>query len=416
MSAVSDSHLQRGPMQDKGSFLDPRKLTLDEWADILRAETGTVITTEDFKAQHGPHFAPWNTEASRDTIVHLVDGLGDVNPLFRDEDYVRSTRYGTLIAPPSFLYTVWYPTGTFMRKMVQGFSGFNSGGDMEWFRPILRGDRFTFKLTSPSKIEMKPSRTSGKILLVHARVDYYNQRGELVAVGHGYSIKAETTKFRESNKQKDLSIHKSTPEELERIYALKAKEEIRGAQPRWWEDVNVGDDLPEVVQGPASPMDNVALYAGLAMYSLKADSMELASPYARDFPMPPHPDTGGFANHLTFSIDSRIANWRHNLQGAVVIGMHRMSQAQVPFTNWIGDDGFLWKFGAEMNRFKLIGDIVWCRAKVTNKYVHEGRHCLDIEHHGENQRGETIQKGAATVILPSKNHGPVIFPNPTASE
>jgi hypothetical protein len=125
---------------DSGSFLDPRKLTIDEWADILREEVGTVITTEEFKLQHGEHFAPWNTEASRDTILHLVDGLGDVNPLYRDEAYAETTRYGALVAPPSFLYTVWYPTGTFMRKMVQGFSGFNSGGAMEWLKHARRED------------------------------------------------------------------------------------------------------------------------------------------------------------------------------------------------------------------------------------------------------------------------------------
>ena len=400
----------------KGSFLDPRKLTLEEWADILRSEVGTVITTEEFKLQHGEHFAPWNTEASRDTILHLVDGLGDVNPLFRDEGYAQATRYGALVAPPSFLYTVWYPTGTFMRKMVQGFSGFNSGGSMEWFRPVLKGDRFTFKLTSPAKIEVKESTRTGRMILVHARVDYYNQRGELVAVGTGYSIKAETQHFRETNKQKDTSIHENTPEELERIYAAKANEEIRGAEPRWWEDVSVDDQLTPVVQGPASPMDNAAMFAGLGVYSLKADSMELVSPYARDFPMPPHPDTGGFANHLTFSIDSRIAQWRHNLQGAVTIGMHRMAQAMVLYSNWMGDDGFLSKFSKRMNRFKIIGDTVWLKGKVTRKYVHEGRHCVDIESWGENQRDEIIQNGSATVILPSKEHGPVNFPTPATGD
>ncbi len=401
---------------ERGTFLDPRKLTLEEWAEALRAEIGTVITTEEFKAQHGEHFAPWNTEATRDTILHLVDGLGDINPLFRDEGYAQNTRYSSLAAPPSFLYSVWYPTGTFMRKMVQGFSGFNSGGDMEWFRPILKEDRFTFKLTSPSKIAIKPSRTSGKILLVHARVDYYNPRGELVAIGHGYSIKAETQRFRESNKQREAEVYKNTPEQLDRIYAEKAKEEVRGPQPRWWEDVQAEQLLPAVVQGPSSPMDNVALYAGLGLYSLKADSLELTSPYARDFPMPPHPDTGGFANHLTFSIDSRIAAWRHNLQGAVVIGMHRMAQGMIPFTNWMGDDGFLWKYSNQMPRFKLIGDTVWCRGKITKKYVHQGRHCVDVDSWGENQRGETIQKGTATLILPSKEHGPVNFPIPFGAE
>lgn len=397
-------------MTEKGSFLDPRELTLDEWVEILQKEVGTVITVDELKAQHGAHWAPWNTEASRDTIVHLADGLGDLNPLYRDEEYAKRTRYGTLVAPPSFLYTVWYPTGTFMRRMVQGFSGFNSGGAMEWFRPVLKGDKITFRLISPSKVEVKESSSAGKMVLIHARVEYYNQRGELVAIGTGYSIKAKTSRFKKVGKYREVPIYHNSPEDLERIRADQAREVIRGEKPRWWEEVEEGDEVAPVVHGPASPFDNVALYAGCGLYSLKADRLMLESPYGRDYPMPPYPDTGGFANHLTFSIDSRLAQWRHDLQGAVVIGLHRMSRSMMLYSNWIGDDAFLWKFYNRVNRFVMIGDTVWCKGRVTKKYVNDEMYCVDIESWGENQRGEEVQRGTATVVLPSLEGGPVSYP------
>ena len=39
-------------------------------------------------------------------------------------------------------------------------------------------------------------------------------------------------------------------------------EEIRGSNPRWWEDVQVGDALKPVVKGPMSHGDITAFVAG----------------------------------------------------------------------------------------------------------------------------------------------------------
>ena len=41
----------------------------------------------------------------------------------------------------------------------------------------------------------------------------------------------------------------------------------------------------------------------------------------------------------------------------------RVSCLSVLLTNWIGDDGFLWKFRAELRRFNIIGDTTWCKGK-----------------------------------------------------
>lgn len=51
----------------------------------------------------------YNRYVNPDSIRHFVDGIGDPNPLYRDEEYARNTRYKSLVAPPSWLYSV-YPT------------------------------------------------------------------------------------------------------------------------------------------------------------------------------------------------------------------------------------------------------------------------------------------------------------------
>ena len=47
----------------------------------------------------------WNREATKDAIWHFAEALGDDNPLWTDEEYASKSRYGRIIAPPTFLYT-----------------------------------------------------------------------------------------------------------------------------------------------------------------------------------------------------------------------------------------------------------------------------------------------------------------------
>ncbi len=43
-----------------------------------------------------PYF---NTSATRDTIAHYCDGIGDVNPLFTDPDYAKKSSFGKAGSP-----------------------------------------------------------------------------------------------------------------------------------------------------------------------------------------------------------------------------------------------------------------------------------------------------------------------------
>src|SRR3989304_6736020 len=81
-------------------------------------------------------------------------------------------------------------------------------------------------------------------------------------------------------------------------------------------------------------------------------------------------------------------------------------------TNWVGDDGWLSKFFCEMRAFNFLGDWHLMEGKVTRKR-REGPHCLaDLELKGTSQRGIITCPGTATVILPSREHGPAVLPTP----
>src|ERR1700692_2756043 len=82
---------------------------------------------------------PWCYEATRDNIRHYAHGIGDDNPLWCDPDYAAKTRYGGIIAPPSFLFA----TSPLVSGCVGGLPGLHamwSGADWTWHKPVRRND------------------------------------------------------------------------------------------------------------------------------------------------------------------------------------------------------------------------------------------------------------------------------------
>lgn len=52
---------------------------------------------------------PYNEVATKDNIGKFADGIGDPNQLWRDEAYAKDTGYERIVAPPSWLFSV-FPT------------------------------------------------------------------------------------------------------------------------------------------------------------------------------------------------------------------------------------------------------------------------------------------------------------------
>ncbi len=46
-------------------------------------------------------------EIEKEPVRRFADAVGDLNPLYWDEDYARKSKYGAIIAPPGFLSSLW---------------------------------------------------------------------------------------------------------------------------------------------------------------------------------------------------------------------------------------------------------------------------------------------------------------------
>jgi acyl dehydratase len=341
-----------------------------------------------------------NEEATKDTIRHFADGIGDPNPLWRNEEYAKKTRIGTITAPPSFLFSV------FVGVVQQGLAGvhaFHSGSDWEFYRPMLRGDSFRVECTF-SGLDEKSTDFADTWLVEHYDSKYYNQKGQLVAINRPTQIRATRSGMKKSGKYTRLQLpHPWTEEEALNIEDQGLAEEIRGASPRFWEDVKVGEELPPLVKGPISMTDEIAWLAGGATQPFQANSVAYAlyrkiSGWAFF-----HPITHAHEIIESVHIDPQAAATT-GLPYPYDFGAQRHSWLMQSVTHWMGDDGFLKRSHARYSRFLYLSDAVWVKGKVLRKYIDgDGDFCVDIESTAINQRNENaLHPALCTVALPSR--------------
>lgn len=337
----------------------------------------------------------YNEEATRDTIRHFALGIGDLNPLWLKEDYARQTRYGTLIAPPTFLYScAWVG-----RLGMPGVHGMFAGSDWEFYAPVKIGDRITVTSKVVDLIE-KPSKFSGRQFKQDFEVAYRNQHGDLVAINRVHAMRQERDAARDTGKYKGIEKKKWTPEELEEVWAGYEREEIRGATPRYWEDVKIGEELTPVVKGPLTVRDCIAWVMGGGSIYVRAHRD--AYLFMKRHPAGFIPDELGIPD-----VPERV-HWvdefavKVGVPGVYDYGPQRVSWLGHLMTNWIGDDGWLKELKVQVRRFNIIGDVHWCKGKVTDKYERDGEHLVECQIWAENQRGEITAPGFAKVALPSR--------------
>src|SRR5512139_3256195 len=98
-----------------------------ELIEEMRGKIGLKLRAEDFV---------FNEEVTRTAIRKFTDGIGDPNPLWRNEEYARNTRYGRLVAPPSWVFSVLGG----IQFGWRGIAGFHSASELFFYRPILLRD------------------------------------------------------------------------------------------------------------------------------------------------------------------------------------------------------------------------------------------------------------------------------------
>ena len=353
---------------------------------------------------------PHNYEVTADGVRHFAHAYGDDNPVYCDADYAAGTRWATLIAPPTFLYTMGEDAAPVpdkaTKELLQGdpFAGLGSYQAMmefEWWRPLRIGDRQRC-LRSQVGVTAKSSAFGGRSAHVTRAFIYTTGAGELTAIRRGTWINAE----RHSSRQRKKEVHAPQPytaEQLEAIDAAYAGEERRGSTPRYWDDVSVGEELPAKVKGPLTTTDVIVWHLGWGMQLTPPGAYRLSHRVRAKVPglFPP--------NQLNVPDTVQRVHWEPErarelgLPMSYDYGAMRETWLAHLMTDWIGDDGWLWKLAVEHRGFNYIGDTTWVRGQVTAKSVVDGYHVVEVALRCENQNGAVTSPATAWVLLPTRD-------------
>ncbi len=149
--------------------------------------TDSSFLTEEMRQQAiGLESEPRTMEVERGAIIKFAEAIGDDNPLYNDEVAARESRFGGLIAPPTFLRSALSarPDLPFHVPFDRVLDG---GSDWEYFVPVRPGDR----ITAVSRIDDINERNGriGLMLIQTIVITYTNQFDQVVATQTNTSIR-----------------------------------------------------------------------------------------------------------------------------------------------------------------------------------------------------------------------------------
>jgi len=387
--------------------------TFDE-NDIERAKLLLGVDTAKKQMEH-------ITTASFDSIRNFAWGVGDNNPLYCDEHYGETTRWGSQIAPNSMAAIIGAPMlGDPMpaevkqqtKGLFRGIHVFVSGGSTEWYRPVHPGDRL-YAFGGEETIEVKESEFAGQSVIQVSREVKVNQRGEVVYVHRVLRVLTERKAARERGKYAEIEPTRYTDEDIEKIDEIYASEQRRGAEPRYWEDVEIGDQLPPMVKGPLTTTEVVAFHAGgygFVPYGLKSSRLAyLNRKRIAPFFVKNEQGVPDVAQRLHWD-----SSWAQAIGNPMAYdyGVMRETWFHHYATDWAGDHAFVLKQSDSIRKFNYHGDVQFLSGEVTGKREENGITVVDVTMKMTNQRDVETAFADVTISLPSRTNGQAVLLTP----
>ncbi len=353
--------------------------TLDEFEEEFRRGGGAALPG-------GP-----SAQASLDNIRRCGDGVGDYNPLWRDEAHAAKSRFGMITAPPIFIYAASlgvraaiYGAIDPARLSSRHFPMNYAGGTIEFHRPIWRDDVITAR-EQVGEITRKHSERIGPFCICTGLVTFHNQRKELVATKTTLMARyrnlggGQTIEYDREPKGQALDV---APDPL--VW----ERERRGAEPRYWEDVAEGEAIPSLEKG-AYTVTELFLFTHGVLGTGRSRRAALEAEGSTDL--------GGGGR-----FDAKHAQQRRNMPGQFDFGPQRVCWMSQIATDWMGDDGTLKRMDSKVRHPNIVGDTNTLHGEVARKYVEDGERLADLDVWVENQAGLATALSRVTVALPTR--------------
>jgi len=354
------------------------------------------------------------TQATHDSMRNFARSYGDDNPLYHDLYYGRTTRWGGQLAAPLIIQVMnraMLGDPGPKRVPFRGIQVFVSGSTNNWYRPIREGD-VLYRFGGLESFTEKQSEFAGRSF-VEVRADVHvNQNAEIVAISRTTAVRTERKAARENKKYSGIAPAEYSADDIARHDAIYAAEKPRGSEPRFWEDVSVGDVLGPLAKGPVTVTDFMVFHAGGYGFHYKPATGRIGYKNRQRIPafyIQNEQGVPDIAMRLHWDKDWAQANGNPMPYDYGVLRDCWLSHV---FTDWMGDDAWLTFSSSTIRKFNYIGDLHVMQGEVTGKRIEGEDHLVDVTARGINQRGDTTCIANGTIMLPSKTNGPVVLPVP----
>jgi acyl dehydratase len=314
---------------------------------------------------------------TEDSIRHFAYCIPDYNGLYLDHEYARTTRWGSIIAPPGYLYAHGTPAWLSTRPGIKDATGQeldkggNAGEAWEFFRPVRPGDR-VYSYGKIIGVEVKRGRKLGDCALTTEIMRYTNDHNELVA-----TLTLTTFRFRDAavdeaggvtrvyppmepgqytrNKYTFPRLPGTVPTPVRRVDSL-----------RYFEDLEIGEELPKWELGP------------LMVYHV------------------------GAYTAVTIGMGTDGIGKMGSIPDAFAPGVMRTQWFGAMISQWAGPHCFLTKVSHRNEEWLLVGFKVICGGRVRSKSVVDGRCLVDLDVWCDSELGFRGNSGFAQVEIPSR--------------
>ncbi|MFC1945885.1 MaoC family dehydratase N-terminal domain-containing protein [Chloroflexota bacterium] len=380
---------------------------VDKWL-----QEQTLQTNEERIAQWPPDMFALRGGIEEKTVTpDMISGyaaaIGDPNPLWVDQDYSKNTRWGGIIAPPTFENSIGFPYDFREIYKLPGYiTILDAATSREYFAVIRPLDEFTATDIFLGMEELPERREKYRSFLQKIERTYFNQRHEKVAVVcHETLIVVDAPGSRYSYLQERYGKIKRpaySPEELEVIYRendeiLEGKSRC-GSETLYWEDVSEGQEIHPLLFGIHQDPDSLFVFKTGHTHSFAIKWAVNKQDMARS---EIDPETGEYRSFIDRYFSDHVAR----LMGfPYAVSVPMLGEACLSFavTNWMGDDAYITRLDSKQESLVFLGETTRARGKVAGKYISGDEHLVDLEVWSECQDGRLAVKGTATVRLISR--------------
>lgn len=136
------------------------------------------LITEAMRKLIGAQSEPVSLDIEKGHIRRFAEAIQDPNPLWQDEARARDSRYGGIVAPPTFLRALRMalPKVELNLPLSRILDG---GSEWEYFHPVRPGDTIT-AVTRLADLREREGRAGRMVFIVH-ETTYTSQLGQVVA-------------------------------------------------------------------------------------------------------------------------------------------------------------------------------------------------------------------------------------------